>query len=156
MYRLTLTVLFFRPFNSYYCEVAKISMFRVVIWSHLLLLIFLQFLYHYDRYLLPSLQTVMVTSIYRNTISTVAESHLHWQVLNDLNGVIATLEKGSVFGEISVLNIPGCKMGNKRIADVVSCGYSDCFMLSKSDLWDILKDYPEVISKFISRSEILV
>lgn len=47
-----------------------------------------------------------------------------------------------------MLEIPGCKSGNKRIANVISVGYSDCFSLSKNDLWMLLNDYP-VVSGFI-------
>lgn len=56
----------------------------------------------------------------------------------------ATLSKGDVFGEISILEIPGSKNGNKRMANVMSVGYSNCLILSKSDLWGLLKDYPKV------------
>ena len=47
---------------------------------------------------------------------------------------------GSYFGEISILNMGN--EGNRRTASVRSVGYSDLFMLSKNDLWDVLKDYP--------------
>ena len=63
---------------------------------------------------------------------------------DDDGQVFATLTGGHVFGEISIMEIPGSKTGNRRMANVISLGYSDCFVLSKSDLWSILIDYPAV------------
>ncbi|XP_039295982.1 cyclic nucleotide-gated cation channel alpha-3 isoform X3 [Nilaparvata lugens] len=67
------------------------------------------------------------------------------QVVAD-NGrtVLATLKAGSYFGEISILNMgtAGKKLGNRRTASVRSVGYSDLFVLSKKDMWDVLKEYP--------------
>ncbi|XP_075235492.1 uncharacterized protein LOC142332762 [Lycorma delicatula] len=67
------------------------------------------------------------------------------QVVAD-NGrtVLATLKAGSYFGEISILNMgtAGKKLGNRRTASVRSVGYSDLFVLSKNDMWDVLKEYP--------------
>ncbi|ESO93988.1 hypothetical protein LOTGIDRAFT_177303 [Lottia gigantea] len=57
--------------------------------------------------------------------------------------VFVTLQDGAVFGEISILNIAGNKTGNRRTASVRSVGYSDLFCLSKDDLWDALKEYPD-------------
>ena len=54
--------------------------------------------------------------------------------------ILATLKPGSYFGEISILNMGS--VGNRRTASVRSVGYSDLFMLSKNDLWEVLKDYP--------------
>ncbi|XP_043604254.1 cyclic nucleotide-gated cation channel alpha-3-like isoform X8 [Bombus pyrosoma] len=76
------------------------------------------------------------------------------QVVAD-NGktVLATLKAGSYFGEISILNMrtaAGVQIKrshkrvfrNRRTASVRSVGYSDLFVLSKKDMWDVLKEYP--------------
>ncbi|XP_031619654.1 cyclic nucleotide-gated cation channel alpha-3 isoform X2 [Contarinia nasturtii] len=64
------------------------------------------------------------------------------QVVAD-NGktVMASLKAGCYFGEISILNM-GTQAGNRRTASVRSVGYSDLFVLSKKDMWDVLKEYP--------------
>ncbi|XP_063224786.1 cyclic nucleotide-gated cation channel beta-1 [Bacillus rossius redtenbacheri] len=68
-------------------------------------------------------------------------NHGRLQVVAD-NGktVLATLKAGSYFGEISILNMGTA--GNRRTASVRSVGYSDLFVLSKKDMWDVLKEYP--------------
>lgn len=38
--------------------------------------------------------------------------------------------------------IPIERKGNRRTASVRSVGYSDLFVLSKKDMWDVLKEYP--------------
>ncbi|XP_022695007.1 cyclic nucleotide-gated cation channel alpha-3-like isoform X2 [Varroa jacobsoni] len=75
---------------------------------------------------------------------------------DDGKTVFATLQDGSVFGELSILNIQGNKTGNRRTANVRSQGYSDLFVLSKEDLWSVLEEYPEAKEMLIRKgTEIL-
>ncbi|NXU54034.1 CNGA2 protein, partial [Turnix velox] len=55
----------------------------------------------------------------------------------------ALLTEGGCFGEISILNIKGSKMGNRRTANIRSLGYSDLFCLSKEDLMEAVTEYPD-------------
>jgi cyclic nucleotide gated channel alpha 3 len=66
---------------------------------------------------------------------------------DDGQTVYVTLGDGAVFGEVSILNIPGNKTGNRRTANVRSVGYSDLFSLSKDDLWTTLLEYPDAKRK---------
>lgn len=72
---------------------------------------------------------------------------------DDGQTIYAGLGDGSVFGEVSILNIPGNKTGNRRTANVRSLGYSDLFVLSKDDLWDALQEYPDAKEKLIERGK---
>ncbi|XP_055378359.1 cyclic nucleotide-gated cation channel subunit A isoform X2 [Condylostylus longicornis] len=72
-------------------------------------------------------------------------------VADDGTTVFATLGAGSVFGEVSVLEIAGNRTGNRRTANVRSLGYSDLFCLAKRDLWETLADYPEARALLIER-----
>ncbi|CAK9296994.1 unnamed protein product [Gordionus sp. m RMFG-2023] len=58
----------------------------------------------------------------------------------DNHTVLLILRAGSYFGEISVLNMG--PYGNRRTASIRSVGYSELFSLSKDDLWEVLKEYP--------------
>ncbi|XP_045887643.1 cyclic nucleotide gated channel subunit alpha 2a isoform X2 [Micropterus dolomieu] len=58
---------------------------------------------------------------------------------------------GSCFGEISILNISGSKMGNRRTANIRSLGYSDLFCLSKQDLMEALQEFPHARAQLEQR-----
>jgi len=74
-------------------------------------------------------------------------------VADDGKTVFVTLEDGAVFGEVSILNIPGNKTGNRRTANVRSVGYSDLFSLSKDALWDALTEYPEAKKNLLEKGK---
>lgn len=66
---------------------------------------------------------------------------------------LAVLTSGSCFGEISILNINGSKMGNRRTANIRSLGYSDLFCLSKHNLMDTLQEFPEARAQLEQRGQ---
>ncbi|KAG9510731.1 Cyclic nucleotide-gated cation channel subunit A, partial [Fragariocoptes setiger] len=74
----------------------------------------------------------------------------------DCRKVYGTLSDGSVFGELSILNIYGVKTGNRRTANVRSVGYSDLFVLSKQDLWNVLEDYPDAQKLLVERGKAIL
>ncbi len=77
-------------------------------------------------------------------------------VSEDGKTVFAKLAEGSVFGEVSILNIAGNRNGNRRTANIRSIGYSDIFVLSKDDLWEALREYPAAKSSLMDRGRELL
>ncbi|CAF3981895.1 unnamed protein product [Adineta steineri] len=74
-------------------------------------------------------------------------------VSDDGKTTFVVLKEGAVFGEISILNIPGSKNGSRRTANVKSLGYSDLYTLQKDDLWLVLDNYPESLAKIIEKGK---
>lgn len=74
-------------------------------------------------------------------------------VSEDGTKVFVQLGTGTVFGELSILNIPGNKNGNRRTANVRSVGYSDLYVLSKDDLWAALREYPEAKKSLMEKGK---
>uniref|UniRef100_A0A8C1NSJ7 Cyclic nucleotide gated channel subunit alpha 2a n=1 Tax=Cyprinus carpio TaxID=7962 RepID=A0A8C1NSJ7_CYPCA len=70
----------------------------------------------------------------------IKEGHLA-VVADDGVTQYAHLTGGSCFGEISILNIKGSKMGNQHTANIRSTGYSDLYCLSKDDLMEAVMEY---------------
>lgn len=74
------------------------------------------------------------------------------QIVDDKNGrVIGVLDSGAVFGELSILDIPGNKYKNRRSATIQSIGYSTLYSLTKNDLWNAISDYPQQYQKLIEK-----
>ena len=82
---------------------------------------------------------------------------IHFQVLtDDGQTTLATLQEGAVFGELSILNIAGSKQGNRRSANIRSVGYADLFTLSKDNLWEALREYPDARRMLIQKGRELL
>ena len=64
-------------------------------------------------------------------------------VADDGKTRFCVLSSGKYFGEISIMEIPGSKAGNRRTANVRSIGFSDLFCLAKEDLTEVLVEYPD-------------
>jgi hypothetical protein len=65
-------------------------------------------------------------------------------IFSEKNDVLTRMGAGDFFGEIGILNIDGA---NRRTADVRSVGYSELFSLSKEDVLEGCRDYPEAERK---------
>ena len=74
----------------------------------------------------------------------------------DGSQVFASLKAGAAFGEISILDIPGNKNGNKRTANIRSLGFSDVFQLTKNDLWTALSEFPMAKTILLEKGKALL
>lgn len=77
-------------------------------------------------------------------------------VSDDGKKVFANLSEGSFFGEISILDIPGNKTGNRRTANVKSVGFTNLFCLTKNDLWQVLAGYPLAKKSLLEKGKALL
>jgi len=50
--------------------------------------------------------------------------------------------EGAIFGEMNIFNVHG---NRRRTCDVISCGYSELFVLTSDDVATTLKKYPRVM-----------
>ncbi|CAD5229437.1 unnamed protein product [Bursaphelenchus okinawaensis] len=69
------------------------------------------------------------------------------------NIVFVTLEEGKVFGELSILDVPGNKNGNRRSASIRSVGYSDLYVLTKEELLEVMRDYPGSRNSLVEKAK---
>jgi cyclic nucleotide gated channel alpha 3 len=77
-------------------------------------------------------------------------------VSEDGKKVFVSLSAGAAFGELSILDIPGNKNGNKRTANIRSVGFSDLFQLTKDDLWSVLSEYPKAKEILMERGKAIL
>uniref|UniRef100_A0AC35UHN5 Cyclic nucleotide-binding domain-containing protein n=1 Tax=Rhabditophanes sp. KR3021 TaxID=114890 RepID=A0AC35UHN5_9BILA len=74
-------------------------------------------------------------------------------VSEDGKVVFFTINKGSVIGELALLNIPGSLKGNKRTASIRSVGYSQLYSLTKEQLWECIHEFPNAKETLIEKGK---
>lgn len=65
-------------------------------------------------------------------------------VIDDDTGVeLDSLKEGHTFGELSIVQVKGNILGDRRSVSLRSVGYSDVYVLHQDDVTRLLQEYPE-------------
>lgn len=73
-------------------------------------------------------------------------------VSDDGETVLGVLKAGSVFGQLSILNLSENGKGNKHPVAVRSVGYTDVYILKQEDVSDVLQEYPTARQNLIQKA----
>ncbi|XP_076814198.1 uncharacterized protein LOC143460531 isoform X1 [Clavelina lepadiformis] len=72
------------------------------------------------------------------------------QIVRERDGEVTTAKKGDVFGEMNIFNLRKC---HRRSCDVVSCGYSELYMLTSKNVDETLLKYPRVMNMVFQQAK---
>ena len=58
------------------------------------------------------------------------------------DGQVTGASEGDIFGEMNIFNL---RKNHRRTSDVVSCGYSELYVLTADDAHETLAQYPRTM-----------